>query len=215
MFGLGLGQVSMGSGGASPSGIAYKRPTLTGQITSYSTGDDAWHLANGTYDYTPPIYPVSYAELDTTALDPHRTLVSDNTFGNTNRYTDINGLQVYGDNYIIDHLTGLGWYRVVSATGTTWDTAISNAYASTTLGYSDWRIPNQQELISVTEAEALTGVFNHSPFNYVSGQYINCSNTQINNSANTIKIVNTSLDTAIFGKAIGVGVYFICRNHFN
>jgi hypothetical protein len=154
MFGLGLGQVSMGSGGGS--GIAYQRPLLTGQTTSYRTGDDAWQLANGTYDYTPPVYPISYAQFDT-----FTTLISNNAFGNKNRFTDENGLQVYGSNYIIDHYTGLGW-----ATGRgfgNWDLMIDNALLITVLGYSDFRLANTSEMESIHNSQSAG--FNYAPFN--------------------------------------------------
>ena len=74
--------------GAVASGMAYNRPNPSGQMVSYVNYDDGWHYANGTYDYTPPVFPVAYAVSDT-----FTTLMSNNAFGNTNRFTDENGLQ--------------------------------------------------------------------------------------------------------------------------
>jgi hypothetical protein len=171
MFGLGLGQVSMGSGGGS--GIAYQRPLLTGQTASYRTGDDAWQLANNTYDYTPPAYPVSYAQLDT-----FTTLISNNAFGNKNRFTDENGLQVYGSTYIIDHLTGLGWST--SRTYGNWNDAIDTAaaYLGGTSGYSDYRTPNTAEMESIFKGDSAG--LNYAPFStfwVTSANYYHSSTT--------------------------------------
>ena len=138
--------------------IAYKRPQLTGQTTSYHLYDDAWHLANGTYDYTEPLYPKNHAKL----LN-HTTLVHNNAFGNTNRFTDINGLQVYGDDYVIDHYTGLGWYRILS-NNINFANSIAAAAASTQNSYNNWRVPNDAESYSIAYFE-LADTFNYSPFN--------------------------------------------------
>ena len=170
MLGLGLGCVSMGSGGGdSPSGIAYDRPILTGQTTSYRTGDDAWSLANGVYDYTPPVYPVSFAALDFNAVSPFTTLISNNAFGDKNRYTDVDGLQVYGDNYVIDHLTGLGWLNI-EKTGMDWNGFIDDAYGLTTLTFSDWRVPSINEFVSIMNRD-ITVPINFAPFNISTGVF--------------------------------------------
>jgi len=150
--------------GTVPSGIAYKRPTLTGQLTSYRTGDDAWRLLNSEYVNTQPAYPVSYAQLDTTALDPFRTLLNNNAFGNKNRFTDENGLQVYGNNYAIDHLTNIGWYLTVQS-AVTWNNAIDNSVAFTVLGYTDFYLPSIKEMESIVDVED-NDVLIYSPFNF-------------------------------------------------
>jgi len=144
------------------SGIAYKRPSNDGQTVSYRTSDDGWHLVNGTYDYTPPAYPESYAQLDTADATPFITLLNNNAYGNKNRFTDINGLQVYGDNLVIDHLTGLMWYTVHSSGS--WNTAIDAAASSTQASYTDWRLPSDQELTSI-DNKAFTFAFNYPPMN--------------------------------------------------
>jgi hypothetical protein len=129
------------------SGIVYQRPMLSQQSVSYRTFDDGWHLANGTYSYTPPVYPVSCAELDDTILTDagFYTLKSNNAFGNKDRFTDdLGGQDFIGRGYGIDHLTGLGYaYAVLD--GIDWNTAIDTAAASTALGYSDWRITSYRE----------------------------------------------------------------------
>ena len=146
----------------SPSGIAYDRPILTGQTTSYRTGDDAWSLANGVYDYTPPVYPVSYAALDTTHATPFTNLLDNNAFGNKDRFTDDAGGQTYTSVYVIDHLTGLGWVNVLSANAN-WDASIDAANNATAFGFSDWRLANTFELGSICN-EGLNDTLNYAPF---------------------------------------------------
>lgn len=160
------------------SGIAYQRPPVSGLTTSYRTGDDAWHLVNGSYDYTPPTNPTHIAQLDTTHANPHFNLVNNNAFGNKNRFTDINGLQVYGDSYIIDHLTGLGIYNAL--TSGTWNTNIDNIVSDTSLGYTDWRMINVKEVMSIYNS-AFSSVLNYAPFSF--GTTIETSSTRIGNTA--------------------------------
>jgi hypothetical protein len=197
--------------GVFPSGIAYQRPQITGATTSYRTGDDAWHLANGTYDYTPPTNPIYLAELDTTALEPFKTLKNQNTFGNLERFTDDLGTQIYANNYVIDHLTGLGYYNSSPLTDI-WDNCIDNANASTLLGFSDWRMTNINEVLSFLEFEG--GNYNQLPYNYT-GNVIWTSTARYDVFASTYKqlvyppygILNPGLITQNRDLRI-------CRNHF-
>ena len=195
------------AGGISASGIAYQRPQLTGQTTSYRTGDDGWHLANGTYDYTPPIYPISYAELDT-----FKTLISNNAFGNKNRFTDENGLQVFGGGYIIDHYTGLG---IAQARGFgSWDDMIdqTNSYVHP-LGFSDFRIANAQEIASIYDTENFG--FNYSPLTIYwvySANYYHSSTTEKFNTNNVYKANREHLAYAIAKASSSFGLRV--RNHY-
>ena len=100
----------------------------TGQTISYATGDDADRGDGRGVDFF--------------------TLDCNNSFGNTNKQTDINGLQVYGNDYLIDHLTGLGWY-LLKRVDANWATAMANALTDTTLGYDDWFIPNLRQFLSL------------------------------------------------------------------
>lgn len=215
MLGLGIGHGMVSSGGGSPSGIAYSRPQLTGQTTSYRTGDDAWNLANNVYDYTPPIYPVSYAQLDT-----FTTLISDNAFGNKNRFTDINGLQVYSDDYIIDHLTGLGWSRIERGASQDWNTNIDESYNLTANTFTDWRMTNLDEINTIINKETtLSAPLDYSPFN-ISATGINQTHTSTTNPRFTTQvinyIINNNMTTARYAKtstSSNVG-YIAVRNHY-
>lgn len=133
-----------------PSGIAYQRPPLTGQTPSYANYDDGWNLANNIYDYTPPANPIYLAELDhdnATPANAFITLKNNNAFGNTARFTDDSGGQTYSNSYLIDHLTGLGWYYVSSAIN--WATYLTNVNTATDLTFSDWYCPSANQIRSI------------------------------------------------------------------
>lgn len=62
----------------------------------------------------------------------------------TNRYTSFG-------NSIIDHLTGLMWFKSPFASKVTWESALQNAEDFSKEGYSDWRLPNIKEIQSLTD----------------------------------------------------------------
>jgi len=210
MIGLGLGCVSMGSGGTSSSGIAYDRPVLTGQTISYRTGDDAWNLANGTYDYTPPTYPASYAQLNT-----FTTLLSNNAFGNTNRFTDDVGTQIYANAYVIDHLTGLGWSKNLQGSGSkTWNNCIDEPIASSFNSFTDWRCPNFSEYTTLMQTtSALTGgSMNYAPFNHNVSTRKASSTTRPNATTTTFVFQTDAWGTNT--KTNSNKYYLLVRNHY-
>ena len=202
--------------GAAPSGIFYKRALLTGQNISYSLYDDKWQLDNGIYDYTRPLNPLSIAE-----LSDFFTLKDDNSFGNKDRFTDDVGGQIYGagngstSSYIVDNLTGYGWTKLAQGSGN-WATVLSNAFASTFGGFSDWFMPNENILntlklrdlsIVVSGGELL----NYSPFD----------NSEIRRWTSTVSaFVTTSAirwdreNTSALGQTGTSGSTFY-RNHFS
>ena len=127
------------------SGIAYLYQQ-NNQTTSYATYDAAWHLVNTPIPAN-PANPLYYAMLDVTAANPINTLVNLNQLGTLDRFTDELGTQVYANNYKIDHLYNLGWYEVAS-TGLDWVGNLNAANSLTYLGFSDWRVPNMNEVNS-------------------------------------------------------------------
>ena len=147
-------------GGVVPSGIAYQRPQLTGQTTSYRTGDDAWAVINRPPPAN-PTNPVYWAELDTFS-----TLVNNNVFGNTNRFTNEIGGQDYTNGYVIDHYTGLAWNSVRGWND--WNNSIDAPLSFTDVfGNSDYFLANQNQMDSIYN-EAV-GQFLYSPFNIIWG----------------------------------------------
>lgn len=193
------------------SGITYDRPLVTGQDTSYRTGDDASQLASGTYEYTAPTSPLNYAQIDKDAIDPYRTLLHNNIFANKNRFTDTGGTQTYADDYVIDHLTGLGWYRISQPTSS-WNDAIDNTLSSTQNGFSDWRLPNQSEYYSVLDRENGTIWWNYSPFN-ISNSTRKWSSTTDSNTT-TSALIFQSRTFVTRGKVQTDPIHYLVRNHY-
>jgi len=159
---------------ATPSGVYYRRPVYN-QYNSYdnagsidnaaSSYDEGWHLRNGNYDYTPPVYPATFAALDFTSTDPFVTLAENNVAGNTNRFTAADGTQTYPDVYVVDHLTGLGyWANEANSNNKAWDVHLAYTNTATEGGYSDWRMCTNEEL-NMIFSENSTGF--QAPFNNI------------------------------------------------
>lgn len=139
-------------GGSSPSGIEYQRIPIT-QVTSYSTGDFGWCVQNGRYSWVDNLNPLYIQDLDLSVFASDRIYILkyDNAFGSRYRFTDISGNPPTNGRlafdrtpgnveYIIDHLTGLGFYTQIITTGgiDTWATLMNNISTRTDLGYDDW-----------------------------------------------------------------------------
>lgn len=151
------------------SGIAYNFGLIlsSGQTTSYRTGDEGDIRSGGFFDYTPPIYPVSYARLGADFV----TLQSNNIHGNTLRFTDRTGAAAAtsGNRIVQDHLTGVEWYVPSSLPGNiTWNNAIDASVAFSFGGNSDWRIPNDKLFDTITNDE-LAQTLNYGPFASIVG----------------------------------------------
>lgn len=198
-------------------GIAYCRPQLTGQTTIYNNFDDGWQRANGTYDYTPPSNPIH-----TAALVDFFTLKNNNFFGNTNRFTDINGLQIYANNYVIDNYTGLGWYRLEFGVNTLWATNLVDANASNIGMFSGWRMASAQEIYTLHKLFNAVGVapLNFAPFN-LTGNPIGILQTSTTHTFDVdayyrMNITTNHSTTRDQKTLIATSrATLICRNHFN
>jgi hypothetical protein len=144
----------------------------TGQTTSYRTGDDGDIEAGRDSNFT--------------------TLVENNPFGNTNRFTDELGGATYTNNIVIDWstydgATVLGWYRVNNGIDINWAGAIAGALA-TSIGTftTGWRLPNATELFSLLIWSGGLPL-NYSPFNLSSTV---AYWTGTNNATSALAVVN-------------------------
>lgn len=140
-------KTAAGGSAATPIGALL---TKTGQTTSYRTGDDG--------------------DLEAGRATSFSVLESNNPFGNTNRFTDELGGQVYTKEIVIDWSTFdgsnvLGYYRKVNGSDITWNAAIDAALAFSPPGFtSGWRLPNKREMENIANYQ-LSFIFNYSPFN--------------------------------------------------
>jgi hypothetical protein len=126
----------------------------TGQTTSYRTGDNP---SRG-------------------RLTNFFTLSEKNPFGNNNRFTDMNGLQVYANNVIIDwstlgsNDTVLLYYKGDSLTYRNWNTSIDLYLSSTIAGLTSWYLWNVNEVVNVSNLAYKPYKMNYPPFNFGASQ---------------------------------------------
>jgi hypothetical protein len=145
------------------SGIVYNNGLIlaSGQTTVHRTGDEGTMRSLGRFTYTRPLYPLSYAELAT-----FTTLVANNVHGNTLRFTDRAGAAAAtsGNRVVRDHWTGWEYYRAGTLPPLcTWNDAIDAAEASTAEGDTDWHLPTDRLLDTITD-DSLTSSLNYGPF---------------------------------------------------
>ncbi len=81
-----------------------------------------------------------------------------------------------GDGTVTHHKTGLIWQRCSlgqswdgtdctgSATAFTWQQALAASAQNTLAGFSDWRLPNKNELASIVEYRCYQPAINHQQF---------------------------------------------------
>jgi len=194
------------------SGIAYTRPYLTNQSTSYALYDDGHNLANGVYDYTPPSNPLHCTQLDVNSVSPLLTLKENNEFGNKNRFTDELGGQTYANDYIIDHLTGLGYIKTLLASDL-WTNLLSTANSSTAYIYNDWRVTNINELNTLFSWEKNVG-FNYAPFNIIPELYTSTSAADANAANFAVSFLRAGVITRR-SKSVSTLQVLLVRNHYN
>lgn len=154
----------------------------SGTEAVYQTGDEGAMYASGFFDYLGPLYP-----LHTARLVDWFTLFQPNVFGNTNRFTDRAGAQVYPNRIIVDHYTGLEWYSPTTALNGTWTAAISAGVALNYQGNTDWRVPPLGVLQTIIRN--VTGVLlNYAPFSIPAGT-IWTSTTNVSSTTNAIPMI--------------------------
>lgn len=56
-----------------------------------------------------------------------------------------------GDGTVSDQSTGLVWEKAGSATDMNWEAALAWCESATTGGYTDWRLPDIRELVSIVD----------------------------------------------------------------
>lgn len=202
-------------GGVTPSGILYKRVNFTAMTTSYRTGDDAYNRINNPFAVR-PANPSIVAELDYTDVAPFLILLQNNAFGNKDRFTNSLGLTTSYDGtggeligYAIDHLTGLGW-MITHQTTAPWNTAIDTPQSTTYAGFTDFKLPNIKEQLSIYNYQIR---LNYAPFS-IGGSWLLWSSTtrfdftaNANYSDHTGRILNSS-------KTVSSRAYMVCRYHY-
>lgn len=225
------------SGGSTASGIMYRRPMWCGQTASYSgtaSVDIGASFLNGSYDYN-DIGNVN-ARLDFTSPNAFYTLINDNAFGTKHRFTaddgtpasdglaDFTAAQFTGANqnwYVIDHLTGVGYYIVKLGYIINWQNAMNaiNTFNSTAF-YNDFRAISDGEFNSVVndnfEYYGTGNLFRRS-LGPITGTETNMwlGNTDLIVATTNAFVGRSAGDIQRFSKTTtaGIGVYAV-RNHY-
>ena len=188
-------------------GRGYNYPQPTGQTTVFRTGDDPDIEAT----VFAPIRVANSLKVQNSLVD-FLTLGNTNSFGNTDRFTDINGLQIYADDGIIDNYTGLMWYRIPFFG--IWNAAIDGALSSIQNSFSDWFLPNVLHLSSIFNHNSVISL-NYAPFS-ITAATIHTSTTDPEATANMFFSRQSSHSNGLIdsvGKGANVS-YIICRKHF-
>ena len=92
---------------------------------------------------------------------------------------------IAGDDVVIDRATGLMWAADGNEAGcnnggsANWSTAITYAEGLTFAGFSDWRVPNIKELISIINYSSLAPCVDEPPFANTSINYYWTSTTNM------------------------------------
>ena len=151
--------IEVPAGGAT-STISYSRENWRSLPVAYFTYDLAWYRANTTlFEYQDSGERVV---LDKTDEDLLLTL---NAFGNYLRTTNDLGGSVYDGtdgsttNYLIDHLTGMGWYLLETSPGnTSWTDSAINLQTFTDGTYSDYRMPTAYDVRQIMYTDGTTSI---------------------------------------------------------
>lgn len=133
-------------------GLGHEIPGPTGQVQSKRDGDDA------NIEVT-----ILSAARNAQSVKARNTLASfnvlnnNNSFGNTIRFTDDLGTEIFTAGLMIDNYTSLMW-GVAALAANTWPNQIDAALASTLGGFSNWFMANINQLRNVMRSN------NNTPF---------------------------------------------------
>lgn len=169
-------------------------PIVTGQVTSYATGDDGYSQNGRLVDFF--------------------TLNCNNGFGNTNRFTDTLGTQLYANNIVVDWATSIMHYRIPFGTVANWAAAVSGAIGQTIGGFTDWEPYNENEMVQI-KYRGQNDTLNYAPFNIPATPYANIwtGTTDSNSSTMAIRIVPVNGNMVSLNKSSS-GVYYMVKRNF-
>jgi hypothetical protein len=116
--------------------------------------------------------------------DTGQTTSYTTTFGEDHDYQPSASQPSYtdnGDGTITDNRTGLMWLRDASnynsGSAQTWENALSGCESFTYAGYSDWRLPNVRELMSIVNYGVYNPAINTTYFSNTQSSYYWSSTT--------------------------------------
>jgi hypothetical protein len=170
----------------------------TGQTTSYRTGDDG--------------------DLERGRNTSFTVLAENNVFGNTNRFTDELGTQLYLTNIVIDWSTYngstvLGWRRTSNGVDINWNNAIDGALAVSVGTFTTgWRLPNIIEIFSICNWDFAIRLLNYAPFNNITNEFYWTSTTTGSGTNQAAAMENAAKRILPNSKTTATGYRYIpCR----
>jgi hypothetical protein len=183
------------------SGIGYMRSRLwSGQIVSYYEGDEGWQWQRGDFDDFNTVNCEYIQTLDMDAIKPFTRLKYPNKFGNYDRFTSIDGNQIYNevpnifpinasavkhklivDNlYNIAHIIRDGNYSYQNDSHVTNGFNIAANY--TIYGLDNFRVTSLNVLANLRDNNLQSDLMNYPPFNWTMGGAVVNTSTLLNNS---------------------------------
>lgn len=203
-----VGEPNRGSGGIRNKAFNYLNST--GQTLSDRDGDDAWVNENVFFDITVgemnPIDPSDFSKV-----------LENNSFGNKELWTDINGKQVYADNYGINHHMGIGWFLLTQAVAL-WNSAIDDSLGTdfggnnSQNGFTDWFMANRLQL------EMVYNLSKNNPFDYPpfsDATIINLHTSTTDPGATGVSYaLSADIEVDRITKSSVTREFLFCRRHF-
>jgi hypothetical protein len=171
----------------------------TGQTTSYRTGDDGDFEAGRGASFL--------------------TLLANNPFGNTNRFTDILGGQTYATAIVIDWSTYdgvsvLGYTKALNTVNVDWNGAVDGALATSISTFtSGWRLTNVNELGNIVAYGGVTlTCLNYAPFNIQDDRLVWSSTTAPFGATTAFTLATGNGVQNVLAKTSAFCRYIACRN---
>ncbi len=167
--------------------LAYSYP-FSNEPNTFGTGSDGFIEVN----IIGPLRPTTQ-NVRINALVNDTTLNGNNKHGNTSRFTDTLGTQIYANDIIQVHDIGLEFYRVVQPVAN-FSTFIIDALGTdfggnnSTLGLTNWFGPTSKQLVPLFDY-SLTAVLFYSPFNLAGN--LQTSTTRPDNTGRNLIIQNS------------------------
>lgn len=123
------------------------------------------------------------------------TLASNNVFGNTDRFIDTLGGQVYANDIMLDsaYTNGViihGW-RLTEVNSLSFNNSILDATALVVDGFSTWFVPNRKQNETLINSD-LSVCTNWSPLDISVTKVLRTNTTDPNNSGNGFALLNSS-----------------------
>jgi len=98
-----------------------------------------------------PCLSFSYQMPDTGQTIVYSTATGDDGYYNGSQLSYTLQYHIDGSTTTTDNNTGLVWWYTGSSVSSSWEAAISSCEASNLGGFTDWRLPNIRELVSIVD----------------------------------------------------------------